>query len=89
MGIGYFTIDCEIIEMLLARPRIEPNECLVSYLIRISEKNGFKHIGHLLRHAGLAWKNNRVPVHQVLTGEFNLNVYLLQLGLATCSVSVR
>ena len=68
MGIGYFTIDCEIIEMLLARPSIEPNECLVSYLIRISEKNGFKHIGHLLRHAGLAWKNNRVPVHQILTG---------------------
>lgn len=68
--------------MLLARPSIEPNECLVSYLIRISEKNGFKHIGHLLRHAGLAWKNNRVPVHQILTGEFDLNVYLLQLGLA-------
>jgi hypothetical protein len=88
VGIGYFTIDCEIIEMLLARPRIEPNECLVSYLIRISEKNGFKHIGHLLRHAGLAWKNNRVPVHQILTGEFDLNVYLLQLGLTTFSSKI-
>ncbi|MDH2481219.1 TniQ family protein [Acinetobacter baumannii] len=74
--------------MLLARPRIEPNECLVSYLIRISEKNGFKHIGHLLRHAGLAWKNNRVPVHQILTGEFDLDVYLLQLGLTTFSSKI-
>ncbi|XZW94926.1 TniQ family protein [Acinetobacter baumannii] len=75
--------------MLLARPRIEPNECLVSYLIRISEKNGFRHIGHLLRHAGLAWKNNRVPVHQILTGEFDLSVYLLQLGLTSCSSKIE
>ncbi|MDF2416278.1 hypothetical protein GWP85_01970 [Acinetobacter beijerinckii] len=75
--------------MLLARPSIEPNECLVSYLIRISEKNGFKHIGHLLRHAGLAWKNNRVPVHQILTGEFDLTVYLLQLGLTSCSSKIE
>ncbi|KXZ71593.1 TniQ family protein [Acinetobacter seifertii] len=75
--------------MLLARPSIEPNECLVSYLIRISEKNGFKHIGHLLRHAGLAWKNNRVPVHQILTGEFDLNVYLLQLGLTNYSSKIE
>ncbi|MFW1837900.1 TniQ family protein [Acinetobacter gyllenbergii] len=89
MGIGNFTIDCEIIEMLLARPRIEPNECLVSYLIRISEKNGFRHIGHLLRHAGLAWKNNRVPVHQILTGEFDLTVYFLQLGLTSYSSKIE
>ncbi|RSN82361.1 hypothetical protein EA770_09735 [Acinetobacter baumannii] len=75
--------------MLLARPSIEPNECFVSYLIRISEKNGFKHIGHLLRHAGLAWKNNRVPVHQILTGEFDLTVYLLQLGLTSCSSKIE
>ncbi len=75
--------------MLLARPSIKPNECLVSYLIRISEKNGFKHIGHLLRHAGLAWKNNRVPVHQILTGEFDLTVYLLQLGLTSCSSKIE
>lgn len=75
--------------MLLARHVIQPDECLVSYLIRISEKNGFKHIGHLLRHAGLAWKNNRVPVHQILTGEFDLNVYLLQLGLTTCSSKIE
>lgn len=89
MIIEYFNIDCEIIEMLLARPSIKPNECLVSYLIRISEKNGFKHIGHLLRHAGLAWKNNRVPVHQILTGEFDLTVYLLQLGLTSCSSKIE
>jgi len=89
VGIGNFTIDCEIIEMLLARPRIEPNECLVSYLIRISEKNGFRHIGHLLRHAGLAWKNNRVPVHQILTGEFDLTVYFLQLGLTSYSSKIE
>lgn len=75
--------------MLLARPRIQPNECLVSYLIRISEQNGFKHIGHLLHHAGLAWKNNRVPVHEILTGEFDLNVYFLQLGLTSCSSQIE
>lgn len=75
--------------MLLARPIIQPDECLVSYLIRISEQNGFKHIGHLLHHAGLAWKNNRVPVHQILTGEFDLTVYLLQLGLTSCSSQIE
>jgi len=67
--------------MLLARPRIQSDECLVSYLIRVSELNGFKHIGHLLHHGGLAWKNNRIPIHQIFTGEFELMPYLLALGL--------
>lgn len=75
--------------MLLARPRIEPNECLVSYLIRISEQNGFKHIGHLLHFSGLAWKNNRVPIHQILTGDFDLTEYLLKLGLTSCSTKIE
>ncbi len=57
------------------------DECLVGYLIRVSELNGFKHIGYLLRHAGLAKKNNRAPVHQILTGEFDLTRYFFALGL--------
>ena len=75
--------------MLLARPRIEPNECLVSYLIRISEQNGFKHIGHLLHFSGLTWKNNRVPIYQILIGEFDLTEYLLRLGLTSCSSKIE
>lgn len=66
---------------LLYRPHIHIDECLVSYLIRVSEKNGFKHIGHLLRYAGLHWKNNRAPVHQILTGEFDLTPCLSALDL--------
>lgn len=75
--------------MLLARSIIQLDECLVSYLIRISEQNGFKHIGHLLHYAGLGWKNNRVPVHQILTGEFDLTMHLLQLGLTSCSSKIQ
>lgn len=67
--------------MLLARPRAQPDECLVSYLIRVSEPNGFRHIGYLLHHAGLNWKNNRAPVHQILTGEFDLSSYLEYLNV--------
>lgn len=67
--------------MLLARPRAQPDECSVSYLIRVSELNGFRHIGHLLHHAGLNWKNNRAPVHQILTGEFDLSSYLENLNV--------
>jgi hypothetical protein len=76
-----FRIDREFINMLLARPRAQPDECVVSYLIRVSEQNGFKHIGHLLHYAGLNWKNNRAPIHQILTGEFDLTSLLLALGL--------
>ncbi|MEY8200179.1 MAG: TniQ family protein [Colwellia sp.] len=68
--------------MLLFRPKIQKDECLVSYLIRVSEHNGFKHIGYLLHHAGLDWKNLHAPVHQILTGEFDLSGYLAVLGLS-------
>ncbi|HSC76488.1 MAG TPA: TniQ family protein [Pseudomonadales bacterium] len=68
--------------MLLVRPQSHPDECLVSYIIRVSEKNGFKHLGHLLHYAGLNWKNNRAPVHQILTGEFNIAPLLSALALS-------
>lgn len=75
--------------MLLARPKIESNECAVSYLIRVSEKNGFKHIGHLLHYGGFSWKNNRLPVYQILTGEYDLTEYMLQLGLEKYSSKIK
>lgn len=68
--------------MLLVRPQSHPDECLVSYFIRVSEKNGFKHLGHLLHYAGLNWKNNRAPVHQILSGEFNIAPLLSALSLS-------
>ncbi|MAZ86105.1 MAG: hypothetical protein CL693_00465 [Cellvibrionaceae bacterium] len=66
---------------LLVRPQRYPDECIASYLIRISEKNGFKHIGHLLQHAGLPWKNLRVPTYQIITGEYDARPYFANLGL--------
>lgn len=54
---------------------------MVSYLIRVSEQNGFHHIGHLLQHAGLPWKNLRIPAHQIITGEYDIAPYFSQLGL--------
>lgn len=74
--------------MLLSRPFIKPDECLVSYLIRVSEKNGFKHIGQLLDYAGLNWKNNRAPIHQILTGAYDLRPLLLTLGLKEAASKV-
>lgn len=66
---------------LLIRPNRHPDECIVSYLIRISERNGFHHIGHLLQHAGLPWKNLRIPTHQIITCEFEIEPYFSRLGL--------
>lgn len=66
---------------LLARPHMYANECIVGYLIRVSERNGFKHIGHLLQHAGLPWKNLRAPTHQIITGEYDIKPYFSALGL--------
>jgi hypothetical protein len=68
--------------MLLYRPNLIEGECLVSYLIRVSEKNGFKHIGHLLNYSGLSWKNKRAPIHQILTGELAVASYLSTLDLS-------
>ena len=68
--------------MLLSRPPIISEECLVSYFIRLSEQNGFKHIGHLLRYAGLNWKNNRAPIYQILCGEYDTASLLVTLGLS-------
>jgi hypothetical protein len=67
--------------MFLARPRLYFDECLVSYLIRVSERNGFRHLGHLLHHAGLGWKNNRAPIHEILSGKFDLSPFLAILDL--------
>jgi hypothetical protein len=67
--------------VLLARPRASADECIISYLIRLSELNGFRHVGHLLKFAGLAWKNNRIPVHTILTGEHSLAPYFSNLHL--------
>lgn len=66
---------------LLCRPEIHENECLVSYMIRVAEVNGFKHIGYLLNFAGLGWKNNRAPIHQLITGQKNIQPLLSRLGL--------
>lgn len=66
---------------LLFRPHRHPDECIVSYLIRVSEGNGFRHIGYLLQHAGLPWKNVRVPTYQMLTGQYDIAPYFLELGL--------
>ena len=66
---------------LLIRPHRQPDECMVSYLIRVSEQNGFHHIGHLLQYAGLPWKNLRIPAHQIITGEYDIEPYFSQLGL--------
>ena len=67
--------------MLLVRPSVNSDECIISYMLRLSEQNGFKHIGYLLRYAGLKWKNNRAPLHQILAGDFDLTPYLIALGL--------
>ncbi|NPU93600.1 MAG: hypothetical protein HPY82_16935 [Gammaproteobacteria bacterium] len=66
---------------ILGRAAAHSDECLLSYLIRVSEQNGFKHVGHLLHHAGLNWKNNRAPVHQILSGEFDVTPFLRALEL--------
>jgi len=50
-------------------------------LIRVAEVNGFKHIGYLLNFAGLGWKNNRAPIHQLITGQANVQRLLSRLGL--------
>ncbi|QIL91250.1 hypothetical protein GNX18_16765 [Microbulbifer sp. SH-1] len=54
---------------------------MASYLIRVSGGNGFKHIGYFLRYAGLGWKNNRAPIHGLLTGKSDLSQTLSQFGL--------
>ena len=72
--------------MLLARPRQHISECAVSYLIRVSDNNGFSHLGHLLNYAGLTWKNNRAPVHSILAGAFNLEPYTNSLKLPAIKV---
>lgn len=69
--------------MLLTRPAPKFDECLANYLIRVSEQNGFKHIGYLLHYAGLNWKNNRAPIRQILSGEFDPTPLITTLGLPT------
>lgn len=59
----------------------KPDECPLSYLIRLSEYNGFRSSSKLLFYAGLKWKNNRLPTHTMLTGEFDLNSLLAELSI--------
>lgn len=66
---------------LLIRPNQHSEEYIVSYLIRIRELNGFRHIGYLLQHAGLPWKSHRIPTHQIITGEYDIKPYFNQSGL--------
>lgn len=75
--------------ILLARPKPFYNECIVSYLIRVAEENGFNHIGILLHYAGLNWKNNRIPVHRILTGEFDIRPLFATLGLCAVKSSIE
>lgn len=67
---------------LLFRPAKKADECLASYFIRIAEGNGFAHAGHLLNYAGLNWKNNRAPIYQIISGQFDVAPLLGTLGLA-------
>jgi hypothetical protein len=67
--------------VLLARFKPKENECVLSYLIRLSETNGFRHVGYLLKFAGLGWKNNRVPVHSILAGEYDLSRHFSRFGI--------
>ena len=66
---------------LLYRPQAHENECLIGYLLRVGERNGFKHIGCLLEHAGINWKNDRAPIHSMLSGEYDAVRLLNSLGL--------
>ena len=67
--------------MLIARPQQFDDECVASYLVRVSELNGFKHIGYMLQSAGLKWKNNRAPVHDIIAGKYDLARIYATLGL--------
>lgn len=66
---------------LLFRPAKKADECLASFFIRIAEGNGFAHLGHLLGYAGLNWKNNRAPIHQIISGQYDAIPLLKALGL--------
>ncbi|MDO8909526.1 MAG: TniQ family protein [Pseudohongiella sp.] len=66
---------------LLIRPVAHENECVVSYLIRVADANGFRNLGYMLNYAGLQWKNNRAPVFNILSGQFDINPLLGELKL--------
>lgn len=67
--------------MLPIRPDFNDDECLLGYLMRVAYLNGFKFTGNLLNYAGLGWHNNRMPVHDILTGKLNLSRFFYRLGL--------
>lgn len=58
--------------MLISKPIIFDDECILGYLLRLAEINGFKNIGYLLNHMGLSWKNMHAPVKGILSGKYNL-----------------
>lgn len=74
---------------LIYRPVINKYECPLGYLVRLSEGNGFRHLGLLLAHAGLGWKNNRAPVRKILEGEFELGGILRSVGIDNFALTPR
>jgi len=51
--------------LLLVRPNMYRDECLLSYLIRISDINGFSQFSYMLKAAGFSWRNLRAPTHEI------------------------
>lgn len=67
--------------MLLSKPHRWLDECMVSYLIRVGELNGFLSFVYMLKKVGFNWKNFRAPTHQILSGQYPIEKYLKLLGL--------
>lgn len=67
--------------LLLVRPNMYRDECLLSYLIRISDLNGFSQFSYMLKVAGFSWKNLRAPTHDIRTAEFSLKALFEGLGI--------
>uniref|UniRef100_UPI001E28B634 TniQ family protein n=1 Tax=Rheinheimera soli TaxID=443616 RepID=UPI001E28B634 len=58
--------------MLLSRPFPKKHETLPSYLLRITEANGYKNIMQLLTTERIQFSNNRLPSKKIFFGEFDL-----------------
>lgn len=71
--------------LLLVRPAQYDDECLLSYLIRVSDLNGFSQFCYMLKLGGFTWKNLRAPIHEIRTGEFSLDSICGRLGLSCIS----
>lgn len=58
--------------MLLIRPHPQSTDSLPSYLLRLTEANGYKNPTQLLRSENYKLLNNRLPGKKVFFGEFDL-----------------